>query len=96
MLNESTELEVAILDTLGNLCLEASDLAELRGDVVRTLPSAQLSDVPVIVKFLLQTASSTDDALEVCVNVSAASDFLICALDVNLHKFGNVYCDTHR
>ena len=50
MLNESTELEVAILDTLGNLCLEASDLAELRGDVVRTLPSAQLCDVPVIVK----------------------------------------------
>ena len=66
MLNENDELAVAILDTLGNLCLESSDLIEVRADVIQTLPSAQLADVPVIVKFLLQTVNSSEDALEVC------------------------------
>ena len=70
MLNENDELAVAILDALGNLCLESSDLIEVRADVIQTLPSAQLADVPVIVKFLLQTVNSSEDALEVCMRVS--------------------------
>ena len=64
LLLENNELAVPILDALSNLNLRPDLLTEVRGSVMQTLASVDLEDLPVIVKFLLQTLSS-NDALEV-------------------------------
>ena len=65
MLESSSELSSALLDTMSALTLDTRRLAEVRETVVRTLPSAALSDLPAIVRFILQSACTTADASEV-------------------------------
>ncbi|CAH1783101.1 unnamed protein product [Owenia fusiformis] len=62
LLLESNELTVPILDALTNLNIPADLLSEMQGTVLRTLKSVALDDLPVVVKFLLQTATSKDVA----------------------------------
>ena len=66
MLEASTDLTSAILDTMSALTLDARHLAEVRETVVRTLPAAALCDLPAVVRFILQSASSAAEAVEVC------------------------------
>lgn len=47
---------------------------QVRGSVTHTLPSADVHDMPVIVKFLLQTTSASD-ALEVVCEIRKHLDF---------------------
>ena len=65
MLELSSDLSSALLDTMSALTLDARCLSEVRETVVRTLPSAALSDLPAIVRFILQSAYSAADASEV-------------------------------
>ena len=65
MLESSSDLSSALLDTMSALTLDTRRLAEVRETVVRTLPSAALSDLPAIVRFILQSACTAADASEV-------------------------------
>ena len=62
---EHTSLAVPILDAVSNLSLARDTIAELRGWVVDKLGAIELEDLPVTVKFLLQTVTSTQTADEV-------------------------------
>ncbi|KAI9025258.1 Fanconi anaemia protein FANCD2 [Phycomyces nitens] len=55
----NTVLTVPILDALSNLTLHSESLDDVRQVVLERLDSAELDDLPVIVKFLLQTVSPT-------------------------------------
>ncbi|KAF9376855.1 Fanconi anemia group D2 protein, partial [Podila verticillata] len=55
LMESSTELLVAILDALSNLNLQADILINARNNVMDKLESAELDDLPVVIKFLLQT-----------------------------------------
>ncbi|CAO3636846.1 unnamed protein product [Mucor hiemalis] len=57
LMNENPELTVPILDSLSNLTLHSESLEDVRETVLERLESAELDDLAVIVKFLLQTAS---------------------------------------
>lgn len=63
-MNENSELTVPILDALSNLTLHSESLEDVREMVLERLESAELDDLAIIVKFLLQTVtSSTIDAV---------------------------------
>ncbi|KAK2186157.1 hypothetical protein NP493_212g05054 [Ridgeia piscesae] len=62
ILQEQKQLATTVLDALSNLNLGADLLAEVRGSVIDTLPSADFDDLPIIVKFLLQTVSAAEAA----------------------------------
>ncbi|XP_052781994.1 Fanconi anemia group D2 protein-like isoform X2 [Mya arenaria] len=64
ILTENKNLTVPILDALGNLVLPSTLLAEVRDSVIQLLPSVDLEELPVLVRFLLQSVSSSD-ALDV-------------------------------
>ncbi|KAL0093289.1 Fanconi anemia protein FANCD2 [Phycomyces blakesleeanus] len=55
----NTVLTVPILDALSNLTLHSESLDDVRDVVLERLDSAELDDLPVIVKFLLHTVSPT-------------------------------------
>lgn len=57
LMNENPELTVPILDALSNLTLHSESLEDVRETILERLESAELDDLAVIVKFLLQTAS---------------------------------------
>ncbi|XP_015929151.1 Fanconi anemia group D2 protein [Parasteatoda tepidariorum] len=48
------ELNVIILDTLTNLNIKSELLSEIRQKVIETISTANIEDLPVIVKFVLQ------------------------------------------
>ncbi|XP_044183012.1 Fanconi anemia group D2 protein-like isoform X2 [Acropora millepora] len=64
LLLQNTELTVAILDALSNLNLRPELLSEVRSSVIQMLPSVELDDLPVVVKFILQSVGD-NDAFEV-------------------------------
>ncbi|KAF9409653.1 Fanconi anemia group D2 protein, partial [Podila epigama] len=55
LMESSTELIVPILDALSNLNLQSDILVKARNNVMDKLESAELDDLPVVIKFLLQT-----------------------------------------
>lgn len=59
-MNENSELTVPILDALSNLTLHSESLEDVREIVLERLESAELDDLAVIIKFLLQTATPSN------------------------------------
>ncbi|KAI8384781.1 Fanconi anaemia protein FANCD2 [Radiomyces spectabilis] len=57
LMHENGDLTVPILDALSNLTLHSESLDDVRQTVLERLESAELDDLAVIVKFLLQTAT---------------------------------------
>ncbi|KAI9475361.1 Fanconi anemia protein FancD2 nuclease-domain-containing protein [Zychaea mexicana] len=55
LMHEDAELTVPILDALSNLTLHSESLEDVRDTVLDRLESAELDDLAVIIKFLLQT-----------------------------------------
>ncbi|XP_076105835.1 Fanconi anemia group D2 protein-like [Mytilus galloprovincialis] len=74
LLSHNTQLTVPILDSLANLNLTSELLAEVRGTVLKTLHSAEVEELPVIIKFLLQSVNN-QDAVEVVSEIRANLDF---------------------
>ncbi len=55
ILNDMPELTVATLDTLANLTLKGETAASVVASVVDNLASTQFEDLPVVIRFILQT-----------------------------------------
>lgn len=56
-MDDSSELTVPILDALSNLTLHSESLDDVRETVLERLESAEMDDLAIIVKFLLQTVT---------------------------------------
>eukprot|EP00057_Strongylocentrotus_purpuratus_P008512 XP_011662986.1 PREDICTED: Fanconi anemia group D2 protein [Strongylocentrotus purpuratus] len=74
MLECNSQLTVPIIDALDNLNLTPELLREVRGSALESLVSADLDDLPVVIKFILQSVSSSD-ALEVISELRRNLDF---------------------
>lgn len=59
LMNENGDLTVPILDALSNLTLHSESLEDVRETVLDRLESADLDDLAVIIKFMLQTVTPT-------------------------------------
>ncbi|GAN01786.1 Fanconi anemia, complementation group D2 isoform X2 [Mucor ambiguus] len=57
LMNENGNLTVPILDALSNLTLHSESLEDVRETVLDRLESANLDDLAVIIKFMLQTVT---------------------------------------
>ncbi|KAL0978329.1 hypothetical protein UPYG_G00169090 [Umbra pygmaea] len=79
LLQENTLLTVPILDALSSLNLSSTLLAEVRVAVMATLSAVQLEDLPVVVKFILHSISSSD-ALEVVCELRKKLELELCVL----------------
>ncbi|XP_061543454.1 Fanconi anemia group D2 protein isoform X1 [Phycodurus eques] len=79
LLKENTQLTVAILDALSSLNLSSSLLTEVRGAVMNTLAAVQLEDLPVVVKFILHSIS-TSNAYEVVCGLRKKLELEQCVL----------------
>lgn len=79
LLQENTQLTVAILDALSSLNLSSLLLAEIRGVVMATLAAVQLEDLPVVVKFILHSVSASD-AHEVVNDLRRKLELELCLL----------------
>ena len=64
-MDQNHRLIVPILDALSNFIIQEDYMNKIRETVFDRLESADLEDLPLVVKFLLQTATS-EDAFEVC------------------------------
>ncbi|KAI8065297.1 Fanconi anaemia protein FancD2 nuclease-domain-containing protein [Gongronella butleri] len=58
-MDEHKELTVPILDTLSNLTLHSESLEDVRQKVMEGLPAAEVDDLAVMIKFLLQTVTQS-------------------------------------
>lgn len=56
-MSENPDLTVPILDALSNLTLHSESLEDVKDIVLERLESAELDDLAVIVRFLLQTVT---------------------------------------
>ncbi|XP_069142684.1 Fanconi anemia group D2 protein-like [Argopecten irradians] len=74
ILLQNNQLTVPILDALSNLTLTTDLLSEVRGSVLQTLASVKMEDLPVVIKFLLQSVNS-QDAVEVVEEIRSNLDF---------------------
>ncbi|XP_055999179.1 Fanconi anemia group D2 protein-like isoform X3 [Ostrea edulis] len=74
LLMENSSLTVPILDAFSNLNLNPELMAEVRGSVLQTLASVDLENLPVVVRFLLQSVTVAD-ALEVVSEIRQNLDF---------------------
>ncbi|XP_013394620.1 Fanconi anemia group D2 protein [Lingula anatina] len=74
LLTDNNQLIVPILDALSNLSLKPELASEVKESVLQSLPSIELDDLPVVVKFLLQTVTS-QDALDVVSELRNNLDF---------------------
>uniref|UniRef100_UPI003AAD53E2 Fanconi anemia group D2 protein n=1 Tax=Centroberyx gerrardi TaxID=166262 RepID=UPI003AAD53E2 len=79
LLQENTQLTVSILDALSSLNLSSSLLTEVREAVMATLAAVQLEDLPVVVKFILHSISSSD-AYEVVCSLRKKLELELCVL----------------
>uniref|UniRef100_A0A3B3DEN6 FA complementation group D2 n=1 Tax=Oryzias melastigma TaxID=30732 RepID=A0A3B3DEN6_ORYME len=79
LLQENTQLTVPVLDALSSLNLRSSLLTEVRSAVMATMAAVQLEDLPVVVKFILQSVSSSD-AFEVVCNLRRNLELEQCVL----------------
>ncbi|GFU37970.1 fanconi anemia group D2 protein [Nephila pilipes] len=57
---DNQELNVIILDTLTNLNIESELLSDMREKVIDTIATANIEDLPVLVKFVLQDLNQTE------------------------------------
>jgi Fanconi anemia group D2 protein len=64
-MDQSHRLIVPILDALSNFIIQEDYMCKIRETVFDQLESADLEDLPLIIKFLLQTAT-LEDAFIVC------------------------------
>ncbi|KAG0421613.1 hypothetical protein HPB47_002511 [Ixodes persulcatus] len=74
LLTEDKELSLTILETLSNLNVDTDMVSEIRSTVMGTLKSAELSQLPMIVRFVLSSVSS-QEALQVVSQLRANLDF---------------------
>ncbi|XP_021343216.1 Fanconi anemia group D2 protein-like [Mizuhopecten yessoensis] len=74
ILVQNNQLTVPILDALSNLTLSPELLSEVRGSVLQTLASVKMEDLPVVIKFLLQSVNN-QDAPEVVEEIRSNLDF---------------------
>ncbi|XP_071510780.1 Fanconi anemia group D2 protein-like [Diadema antillarum] len=74
MLECNTQLTVPIIDALDNLNLTPELVREVRASALQSLVSADLDDLPVVIKFILQSVNSSD-ALEVISELRKNLDF---------------------
>jgi len=74
-MDQNHRLIVPILDALSNFTVREDYMNKVRETVFDRLESADLEDLPLVVKFLLQTATS-EDVYEVC---------FICANFFHIH-----------
>ncbi|XP_067089997.1 Fanconi anemia group D2 protein [Osmerus mordax] len=66
LLQQNTQLSGPILDALSSLNLTCSLLTEVRVGVMATLKAVELEHLPVVVKFILHSISSSDACEVVC------------------------------
>ncbi|XP_076972690.1 Fanconi anemia group D2 protein isoform X3 [Tamandua tetradactyla] len=83
LLMTSTPLTVPILDVLSSLQLDRKLLSKVRQLVMGKLSAVRLEDLPVIVKFILHTLTSTD-AVEVISELREKLDLQHCILPSQL------------
>ncbi|KAI9470628.1 MAG: Fanconi anemia protein FancD2 nuclease-domain-containing protein, partial [Benjaminiella poitrasii] len=57
LMNESPELTVPVLDALSNLTLHSESLDDIRETILDRLESADVDDLAIIIKFMLQTVT---------------------------------------
>ncbi|KAI7899702.1 Fanconi anaemia protein FANCD2 [Cokeromyces recurvatus] len=57
LMNDNPELTVSVLDALSNLTLHSESLDDVRETILDQLESAELDDLAVIIKFMLQTVT---------------------------------------
>jgi len=81
MLSSSNDLTVPILDSLSNLTLEADVQNKARRQCLSKIESADVDDLPVVIRFLLQSVPTPEAvsevvkvAMGVCVLVSLTFD----------------------
>lgn len=55
MMKQKTELSSTILEAFTNLCLDSDILGEIQSSILKTLGSIRFEDLPVNVKFVLQS-----------------------------------------
>ncbi|KAK3612016.1 hypothetical protein CHS0354_021690 [Potamilus streckersoni] len=87
ILVENNRLTVPILDALSNLTLKLDILAQVRESVIQSLASVEMEDLPVVVKFLLQSVN-TQDAFQVISELRANLDFSVSTFQ-SMKKPGN-------
>lgn len=78
LLRGNQELNVTILDALTNLNIDSEMLSEIRKREIDIISSANISDLPLIVKFILQdltSAETTDTINELRKNLDFNSTF---------------------
>ncbi|KAF9082104.1 Fanconi anemia group D2 protein [Mortierella sp. AD031] len=74
LMENTSELMVPILDALSNLNLQSDMLVNARNHVMDKLISAELDDLPIVIKFLLQTVEP-DNVGEVIETIRQKLDF---------------------
>ncbi|XP_078340386.1 Fanconi anemia group D2 protein-like [Crassostrea virginica] len=74
LLLEKRSLTVPILDALSNLNLNPELMTEVRGTVLQTLASVDMENLPVVIRFLLQSVTAAD-AQEVVSEIRQNLDF---------------------
>ncbi|XP_062618450.1 Fanconi anemia group D2 protein-like, partial [Saccostrea cucullata] len=78
LLVEKSSLTVPILDALSNLNLNPELMMEVRGSVLQTLSTVEVENLPVVVRFLLQSVTPADDqevVMEIRQNLDFTSSF---------------------
>ncbi|XP_014703630.3 Fanconi anemia group D2 protein isoform X1 [Equus asinus] len=83
LLTENTSLTVPILDVLSSLRIDPKLVSEVRQLVMGKLSSVRLDDLPVIIKFILHSVTTTD-ALEVISELREQLDLQHCVLPSQL------------
>ncbi|XP_076303997.1 fancd2 isoform X2 [Tachypleus tridentatus] len=74
LLLESRQLRIPILDTLSNLNIPSEIVTVTRATVLKTLPSLEIEDLPIVIKFLLNNLKP-EDAFEIVSEVRNNLDF---------------------
>ncbi|XP_010129923.1 PREDICTED: Fanconi anemia group D2 protein, partial [Buceros rhinoceros silvestris] len=83
LLKQGRRLTAPILDALSRLDLDAVLLAEVRQSAMTIVPSVKLEDLPVVVKFILQTVKAAE-AVEVISDLRKSLDLSSCVLPLQI------------
>ncbi|CAG8459084.1 12988_t:CDS:10 [Ambispora leptoticha] len=74
LMEENYQLTVPILDALSNFIMHGNSINELRNVIIERLESADLADLPIVLKFLLQFVTP-DDVEDVIQSIRKKLDF---------------------
>ncbi|CAG8433679.1 11261_t:CDS:10 [Ambispora gerdemannii] len=74
LMEENYQLTVPILDALSNFIMHGNSINELRDVIIERLESADLADLPIVLKFLLQFVTP-DDVEDVIQSIRKKLDF---------------------